>query len=64
MAVPESVVDGITHKAMKEGRWIEAWERLLKALGSFDERYYCSYNITELVNDATSNVVSPSKLIL
>ncbi|KAG1892200.1 hypothetical protein F4604DRAFT_14714 [Suillus subluteus] len=39
LAVPESMIDALLYDAIKEGRWNEAWERMLKALASFDEPY-------------------------
>ncbi|KAG0709873.1 hypothetical protein DFH29DRAFT_18185 [Suillus ampliporus] len=40
LAFPESLMDTlITHDTIKGGRWIEAWERLLKTLARFDEPY-------------------------
>ncbi|KAG1752548.1 uncharacterized protein EDB91DRAFT_1243307 [Suillus paluster] len=53
LAVPESIMYTIPHDAIKEGRWIEAWECLLKTFASFDKPYLDSplLHDTKPVND-------------
>ncbi|KAG1755455.1 hypothetical protein EDB19DRAFT_1823046 [Suillus lakei] len=60
LAVPESMIDAFPYGTIKEGRWFEAWERVLKALASFDEPYLdavCSPLLHDIkpVNDDTES---------
>lgn len=62
LAVPESMIDAFPYDAIKEGRWNEAWERLLKALANFNEPYLDAVYSEPLLhdikpaNDGTSKV--------
>lgn len=58
LAVPESMINAFPYDALKEGIWNEAWERVLKALASFDEPYLALYSVHDIkpVNDDTSKV--------
>ncbi|KAG2064268.1 hypothetical protein BDR04DRAFT_1110340 [Suillus decipiens] len=40
LAVPESLRDAFPYSKIKEGRWNEAWERVLQALANFDDEPY------------------------
>ncbi|KAG2349141.1 hypothetical protein BDR05DRAFT_986719 [Suillus weaverae] len=51
LAVPESMIDAFSYDTIKEGRWKEAWERMLSALASFDEPYLDASVYSPLLHD-------------
>jgi hypothetical protein len=46
-----AVPDALPYDAIKEGRWSKAWERILKALASFDEPYWVADYSEPLLHD-------------